>query len=243
LHALLQPVAAVLAAAPPDVSRRIAGAESAYETHEARRRVLAARLESPEAYAGSRVRRAEQAELDGIARSLDALGGRLLVLRAQAARREAYLASHADDVARRDLLRDAIAGRETKMRLAAPALVPAEARAALPEPSARANTDARHRWRRAMEQVALYLDRWGAPPGASGYGGTTPLAGGEREHGPEREGRLAAPAVPGLGRRPADPEAASTWDDAARAVVEAGGAPDVVIRPTTQPEPDLSPAL
>ena len=249
LHALLEPVAAVVAAAPPDVSRRIAGAESAYETHEARRRVLAARLAGPEAHEGSprgggrRARGAEQAELDDITRSLDALGGRLVVLRAQAARRDAYLASHADEVARRDLLRDAIAGRETKVRLAAPALVPAEARAALPEPSARAGADARHRWRRAMEQVALYVDRWGAPPGASGYGGALPPAGAGPEHGPEHEGRSAAPAVPGLGRRPADAEAASAWDEAARALLEAGGAPDVVIRPTTEPAPDLSPAL
>lgn len=94
-----------------------------------------------------------------------------------------------------------------------------------------------------MEQVALYVDRWGAPPGASGYGGALPPAGAGPEHGPEHEGRSAAPAVPGLGRRPADAEAASAWDEAARALLEAGGAPDVVIRPTTEPAPDLSPAL
>lgn len=251
LHALLEPVAAVVAAAPPDVSRRIAGAESAYETHEARRRVLAARLAGTEAQEGSprgggrRSRGAEHAELDGIARSLDALGGRLLVLRAQAARREAYLASHADDVARRDLLRDAIAGRETKVRLAAPALVPAEVKAALPEPSARADADVRQRWRRAIEQVALYVDRWGEPWGTGGNGGPIRPTGvwPDHGHGAEDEGQSTTPAVPGLGRRPAYPEAASAWDEAARAVVEAGGAPDVVIRPTTDPEPDLSPAL
>ena len=249
LHALLEPVAAVVAAAPPDVSRRIAGAESSYETHEARRRVLAARLAGPEAHEGSprgggrRVSGAELAELDGIARSLDALGGRLLVLRAQASRRETYLASHADDVARRDLLRDAIAGRETKVRLAAPALVPADVKAALPEPSARADADVRHRWRRAMEQVALYVDRWGAPALTSGYGGAIRPTGAGAEQGPEDRGRSTAPAFPGLGLRPDDPEAARAWDEAARAVVDAGAAPDVVARPTTDPEPDLSPAL
>ncbi|HUP70330.1 MAG TPA: MobF family relaxase [Acidimicrobiales bacterium] len=234
LEALLAPLAATLAAAPPDVSRRIAGAEAACDALAARHRVLADQLAADEFPVGRRGRAARRstgalrAELDDVTRSMEALGGRLISLRAQAAHRDRYLDDHAEKVEQRDLLRDAIAGRETKVRLAAVATAPPELTTVLPEPRAGATSAERQRWRAALEQVALYLDRWG-PASDFSFG--------------EIGGAVATtgPAVPGLGARPDDQEAAQAWDQAVRAIAETASPEHLPAQ--LAPEPDLSPAV
>jgi conjugative relaxase-like TrwC/TraI family protein len=232
LHAALAPLTATLAAAPADVSRRIAGAEAAVETLAARRQLVETQLSGatgqrsfgrPARRPGASLR----AELDGIDRRLDTLNARLAGLRAQAVRRQRYLEDHGDQVARRELLRDAIAGRETKVRLAAPAFVPQEVPAVVAEPDADATQEERHRGRRALEQTALYRDRWSAAAPV-GQSDDTPSP------------ITAAPITAALGPRPHAGEAAHDWDQAAGAIADAFEIP--CPRPVVV-EADPSPAL
>ncbi len=232
LRRLLGPVEATLAAAPPDVSRRIAGAETAEEKAAARRQVVADQLVRAE---GGQHRRgrgdqrgagALRAELDQIDRSLGTLSIRLDNLRGQAARREQYLVDHAGDVEQRDVLRDAIAGRETKIRLGAPTLVPAEVHRQMSDPSARASRGERLRWRRALEQVALYRDRWGVVEPDAWASGVPP-----------------SPAAMALGARPAERFAAQHWDETARLLSDAGFYRDLDPASLRTPAPEPSPVL
>ncbi len=232
LHRLLAPVEATLAAAPPDVSRRIAGAEAAEEKAAARRQVVADGLRRAEerqigwGRSDQRGAGALRAELQRIDRSLDNLTARLDHLRGQAADRERYLADHAGEVGQRDLLRDAIAGRETKVRLGAPALVPGELHALAPHPPVGVNRGERLRWRRALEQAALYRDRWGV-----------------LEPVPWTSDASMSAATMALGPRPTERAAARQWDEAAGAVSQAtcarGGESVPLVVPDAQPSPAL----
>ncbi|MFP5375773.1 MAG: MobF family relaxase, partial [Acidimicrobiia bacterium] len=208
LHAALAPLAAVLSSGPPDVSRRIAGAERSAEALLARRQLAAEALAvAPRPGRGRRHRRAaaaRRAEVADLDRSLAALERRLAGLRADAARRERWRAEHADEFARAGLLREAIAGREARVRLAAAEVVPEPLRRLLP-PVPGAGRDERQARRAVAEKAALYLDRWGATPDA----GLLAAGGGD-------------PLVAALGPRPVDPEAAADWDGVAAAVAEAG---------------------
>ncbi|MDQ3569841.1 MAG: hypothetical protein M3396_04305, partial [Actinomycetota bacterium] len=71
------------------------------------------------------------------------------------------------------------------------------------EPAADASSDHRHRRRRALEQTALYRDRWGAA-GPVGQTADSP-----------------SPITAALGARPDAGDTAHDWDEAARAVAEA----------------------
>ncbi|MDQ3462337.1 MAG: AAA family ATPase, partial [Actinomycetota bacterium] len=232
LHDLLAPVEATLAATPPDVSRRIAGAEAAEEKWATRRQVLADQLERAEASQrrwGHRDQRGAgtlRDELQRVERSLDNLEARLGHLRGQQQRRETYLADHAPDVDRRGLLRDAIAGRETKVRLGAPAMVPAALHTLVSEAPPGADRHQRLGWRRALEQVALYRDRWDV---------VEPLA-------PAPGAPLSA-ATMALGSRPAERDAARQWDETARLMSDAAPARGSESAPLVAPEPESSPAL
>ncbi len=233
LHRLLASVDATLAAAPPDVSRRITGGEAAEERARARRQLIADQLSRSEAGQHRRGRSdqrgvgALRAELARIDSSLDNLAARLQHLRAQSARRERFLAEHASEVDQRELLRDAIAGRETKIRLGAPALVPAALHALVHGPSSGSSRDERLRWRRVLEQAALFRERWGVVH--------DPMA------GPAEA--LRSPATLALGARPAAPEAARQWDEIARLVSEVACAhglePVQVVVPDAEPSPAL----
>jgi len=227
LHAALGPVTAILAAAPADVSRRIAGAEAAVEALAARRQLLGDQLNVAGQRNGGRgpARRPDvslRSEIDAVERRLGTLAQRLAKLRVQAARRQSYLEDHGDQVARRELLRDAIAGRETKVRLAAAALVPEEVLGALGQPPAHAPQEERFRGRRAMEQAALYRDRWSAEAPAG------------------QSDDSASPITAALGPRPHGGEAAHAWDEAARSMADAFDIP--CPRPVAV-EADPSPAL
>ncbi|HET7486656.1 MAG TPA: MobF family relaxase [Acidimicrobiales bacterium] len=217
LHAALAPLSAVLAAAPPDVTRRIAGAEVAAQRLAARRQLVAEQLR---AGGVGRRRRAELAgEAAALGRSLAATNRRLADLRRAQADRDGYLADHAADVEAAAVLRQAVAGREARVRLAAGAAgSPALARALGP-PGAGADHDRRRRRREAAEQAGLYLDRWGALPPAADVGDD------------------AVAAV--LGARPAHPDAAEAWEAAAAALADAGRAaarsPDIAADPVPVP--------
>ncbi|MGI8983159.1 MAG: MobF family relaxase [Acidimicrobiales bacterium] len=232
LHELLAPVEAILAATPPDVSRRIAGAEATEEKAAARRQVVADQLRRAEpgqhrwGNRGQRGVGAHRAELDRIDRGLDNLQARLTQLHGQEARRARYLAAHADEVGRRDLLRDAIAGRETKVRLGAAALVPAALHRLMAHSSTEAGRDERLGWRRALEKAALYRDRWGV---------LEPL-----DPSPDDPTSVATLA---LGARPSEPAAACQWDETARLVSEAASVRGHQPARLVAPDPEPSPAL
>lgn len=221
LHAALAPLAALLSSGPPDVSRRIAGTDAAIDRLRARRQLAMDRLASSATATRRRAERRAQAALRGevarLDRSLGGLRDRLASLQAEAARRERWNEAHRGEAERASLLHEAIAGRETKVRVAAPAQLPEALRRLLgPSPPAHAARDERQRWRLAAERAALYLDRWG---------------------GPDTAALLPTPAVTGfeaaLGPRPEDAAAGADWDGVARAVAEA--ACDI--------EPPVQPAL
>jgi hypothetical protein len=231
LHHALARADEILAAAPPDVGRRIAGAERRQQDLMARRRVVTDRLaalaeDSPTRHGGSRRRTADEdgrlrRELGAVDSELAVVAGRLGWLRRRDAERSAYLDAHADARKARDTLRDAVDGREVKIRLAAPVLLPPAFVDQLSEPDASARWGERQGRRRALERAALYRDRWGVTAEA-----------------PDDAEGTAAPGTWVLGRRADDLAARREWDAAARAIdaaTRAGRDPG--------PTPDLGPDL
>ncbi|MGH9189807.1 MAG: hypothetical protein ACRD0Q_07220, partial [Acidimicrobiales bacterium] len=205
----------------------IEGVDAALVELATRRQMLADRLNQVTTdgaglhWPRSHLPEALRTEVAGIDRRAATLTNTLGQLESQAQRRQEFLGEHAADLARRDLLRDAIAHRETKVRLAAPELLPAPLRARLPVPAGDRSCDDHRRWRTAVEHIALYIDRW-APQVRF-----TPRPGDEAFPGTD--------AQP-LGRRPDDEAAARQWADATAAIAE--------IDPSTTPPaaaPELSP--
>ncbi len=200
LHAALAPLSAVLSSAPPDVSRRIAGAEAAAGRLRARRQLA---LDVLDRRRLPRRRRAElAAQVADAERSLAALDTRLAALSLQADGRRRWQEEHAGEAEQAGLLREAIAGREAKVRLAAEAAAPAELCSSLHRLAAGSGREDRRRRRAVLERAALYLDRWGGPGEVAGPAG--------------------GPLEQAIGPRPGDPDAAAEWDDVARAAAAAG---------------------
>ncbi len=227
LEAALARVEERLHSGPPKVDRRVTGTEARRDQLLARRRALLTRhraLTGP----GYDPRRAtvtpdivgrvelDLAEVDTTLRLLDR---RLEGLHATEAEREAFLTAHGDDRQLLELLRDAVAARETRVRLAAPGLLPARVRSRLPDPGPDAHREVRRRWREAVERAALYHDRWRPEP--------HPLHVGQ-------DGR----ADWGLGPRPSDPAAAAEWDATVTALTELAEAARSAADPGAEPISD-----
>lgn len=134
-----------LANAPPDVSRRIAGAECRIDELTTQRRAL-----------GTRLAPTERRELRA---QIGALTNRLEKLHAAQADHDAYRETHQHVFERRDLLRSAIEARTTRLRLHAPAAIGH----ILPAPPG-ADRQKRSTHRAALEDLAVWADRRGQPP-------------------------------------------------------------------------------
>jgi hypothetical protein len=237
LHHSLARADEILAAAPADVSRRITGAERRYEELAARRRVVTDRLTSladgsAAANGGSRRQTGDEhgrlrRELRAVDSELTVVVGRLAWLRRRDAERNAYRAAHAGAGEARGALRDAVAVREAKIRLAAPALLPPAFVEELSASAASARWSERHGRRQALERAALYRDRWGVAAEAT-----------ETAPAPDATQGSAALGTGVLGPRPDDPNARREWDTAARAIdAAARGVAD------RSAAPDLAPDL
>ncbi|MEX2627132.1 MAG: MobF family relaxase [Ilumatobacteraceae bacterium] len=135
-----------LAAAPPDVSRRIAGADRRLDELTTRRRARSSGLTF-----------GERRELDA---QISTLQGRLVELCAAQDDHDAYRGAHEQVYDRRDLLRAAIEARSTRVRLTAPTSLGR----LLPQEDDLLDRSARAERRGALEELALWSDRQGLPP-------------------------------------------------------------------------------
>lgn len=147
LEARLAGVERRIAAGPPDVSRRLAGAERRHSDLLARRRVLLTHLDATATPPG---------ELRLLDEQLGALDRRVEDLRVAERDRAEYARRHQQLFDRRDVLRAAVETRTASVRLHAPDLVRLDA-------DGPCTAGRRDRWatRDAKEEIALYADRTG----------------------------------------------------------------------------------
>jgi conjugative relaxase-like TrwC/TraI family protein len=153
-----------LAEAPRDVTRALRSAEAELDRLQTEKRVLVDRIGDAQA-AGHHLP-GLQHDLFDVERSLDTAAGRLLGLQRRDAGRTHWFDEHRHLVDERHLLRDAERLREGHVRAAAvidglPGLDP-------PDPFATAAE--RAGWRNAVEQAALYRDRYGLAGDATDLG-------------------------------------------------------------------------
>lgn len=149
LEARLDGVERRLTQAPPDVSRRITGAERRIDELTTRRRTL-----------GNRLAPTERRELTA---QLGVLTNRLEQLRTEQADHDSYCHTHQHVFDRRDLLRSAIEARTTRLRLNAPTAL---GHLSTSEPGADRQARAAHR--STLEDLAVWSDRRGIPPSTAG---------------------------------------------------------------------------
>lgn len=158
LEARLAGVERRIASGPPDVSRRLAGAERRQSDLLARRRVLLTHLDEHAAMPAGQLRLLDE--------QLRVLDDRVAQLRSADAERRAYTERHQQLFDRRDLLRAAVESRTATVRFRATDLV----RVDVDGPCVDGRSD---RWavRDAKEEIALYNDRAGRhlEPGTAAY--------------------------------------------------------------------------
>jgi hypothetical protein len=158
----------VLAAAPASSAETLAAAQRHRDALLARRQLWAASLEAPETSPPARWRRRSEAGTDQRAaereiiaadRALAAITATITHHERRQAHRVAFLAEHADDVARHDLLRRAEAAREVQVRTAALDVVPDDVVELLGDrPTSRPELI---RWEAAVAEIAVYRERYG----------------------------------------------------------------------------------
>ncbi|MEW6474291.1 MAG: MobF family relaxase [Actinomycetota bacterium] len=207
LAATAEETNAVLRSGPPDVSHQLAAQEHRQARLLARRRVAEDRLAAALSAAGARRGSTSQAveaqrrvvhAIDG---QLAAITRRIASLQAADAARQAFVDATAAQRDALEILGDAAALREARVRLAAPDTI--AALGGPPPPGEPSRRQERLAHRRAVERTATYQDRWGTPS-------------------PESATDAANSAEPAaavlLGPRPDDRDARRAWDLAAQAL-------------------------
>lgn len=147
----------VLAKQPPSVAREVAQERRSLSALRERR----AQLDSERPSWKPSRRRAAVQTLSSLDRAIAHADQQVATLEVQQARYEAFADAHADDVAERELLRQAAAARRLKVRLEAVADPPlALGRLLGPRPTSQRE---RLRWDRAIESIAVHLDEVARP--------------------------------------------------------------------------------
>ncbi|MGH9187521.1 MAG: hypothetical protein ACRD0U_17175, partial [Acidimicrobiales bacterium] len=145
----------VLATQPPSVARELAQERRSLSELEERRAQLDSQRQS---WKPSRRRSAVQT-LSSLDRAILHANQHVATLAAQQARRDAFADAHADDIAERELLRQAAAARRLKVRVEAVADPPLALSTLLG--SRPTSQRERLRWERAIESIAVHLDETG----------------------------------------------------------------------------------
>ncbi|MGH9009226.1 MAG: AAA family ATPase, partial [Acidimicrobiia bacterium] len=155
-----------------------------------------------------------QREIARVDKALAGIEGRIAHHEGRQADRAAFLAEHAHDVERVDLLRRAERGRELQVRTAALDDIPDDVSELLgPTPASRPE---RLSWEAAVAEIAVYRERYGAPEPPSHQGELDDI----------------------LGPRPSDGSARRAWDGAVALIEQTGAVPAVPC-----PEPDITAAV
>ena len=206
----------MLAGAPASSADTLAAACRHRDTLLARRHLWEERLEAAQSATGTgqshrsktaAERRVAQKEISSADRAIDAIAARIAHHQRRQAARAAFLAEHAPEVARLDLVRRAEAAKEVQVRTGALEAVPSEVVELLGERPAR-REDAL-RWEAAVAEIAVYRDRYGN----------------------ELVGDETAAAV--LGARPTTASRRVAWDRTAALIdqVQVGPEPAIVSQP------------
>jgi conjugative relaxase-like TrwC/TraI family protein len=211
----------VLDAAPSSPAETLTAARRHRDALLARRHLWETRLaEAEQAASGPKRRRSgvprdlaiAKREIAAADRALAGIGQRIAHHEDRQADRAAFLAEHAEDIERLDLVRQAEAAREVQVRTSALNAVPEDVVEFLgPEPSARSEHLA---WEAAVADVAIYRERYELEAGDGSPEGATQL----------------------LGRRPSGAEARRSWDHTMTLIEQARGvaeppcpAPDIAV--------------
>ncbi len=161
-------VESVLAAAPHSMAETLAAACRHRDALLARRQLWTASIQAPAestrtggpgASSTGIDRRVAEREIAAADRALAAIAATITHHERRQAQRVAFLAEHADDIGRLDLLRNAEAAREVQVRTAALDDVPDDVLQWLGErPTSRPE---RIRWDAAVGEIAVYRERYG----------------------------------------------------------------------------------
>ena len=200
---------AILSAAPSSPAETLTAARRHRDALLARRQLWETHLaEAEQGASGPKRRRSgvprdlatAKREIGAADRALAGIGERIAHHEARHAARAAFLAEHAEDLERLDLVRQAEGAREVQVRTAALDAVPDDVVELLgPEPSSRSE---RLIWEAAVAEVAVYRERYGIEELAPGQEGAAEL----------------------LGPRPSVAEARRSWDNGAKLMEQARGA-------------------
>jgi hypothetical protein len=151
-----------------------------------------------------------QREIARVDQALAGIEGRITHHEGRQADRAAFLADHAEDVERVDLLRRAERARELQVRTAALDDIPDDVIELLGRPPG--SREERLTWEAAVAEIAVYRERYGAP---------------------ETPGEPSEVAVL-LGPRPSGAPTRRAWDSAAALIEQAGAVP-----PESHPQPEV----
>jgi len=203
---------AVLAAAPSSSAETLLAARRHRDALLARRQLWETRLAAAETTVDGPRARQSRREADSLAarreiaaadKALAGIQARIDHHERREADRAAFLAEHADDVKRVDLLRRAEQAREVQVRTAAVDDIPDDVIELLgPPPTSRSE---RLTWEAAVAEVAVYRERYGAPEVVSDLDGMVQL----------------------LGERPSAAQARRAWEAAAALVEQVGAVTNV----------------